>query len=170
MEAPALSSPLDSPLGRITISSDAIAHLVGETARECYGVVGMASRGPVGKLLGKRERLTQGIQIARDPEGGVTIDLHVVVEYGLNLAEVASTIRNRVSYEAGRLTGLPVRSVEVHIDDVRRSALTATALSTAISSRSRKSSAQRSPRSRRTVAASTTSTSIRCRTATPART
>jgi uncharacterized alkaline shock family protein YloU len=113
---------LPSPLGRITISSDAIAHIVGETARECYGVVGMAARGPVGKLLSKRERSTQGIQIARDGDGdGVTIDLHVIVEYGLNLAEVASTIRNRVSYEVGRLTGLPVRAVEVHIDDVRRS-------------------------------------------------
>jgi uncharacterized alkaline shock family protein YloU len=113
---------LPSPLGRITISSDAIAHIVGETARECYGVVGMAARGPVGKLLGKRERSTQGIQIARDGDGaGVTIDLHVIIEYGLNLAEVASTIRNRVSYEVGRLTGLPVRAVEVHIDDVRRS-------------------------------------------------
>ncbi|HEX7581518.1 MAG TPA: Asp23/Gls24 family envelope stress response protein [Gaiellaceae bacterium] len=114
---------LSSELGRITISSDAIAHIVGETARECYGVVGMAARGPVGKLLARREHLTQGIQIARDAEGeGVTIDLHVIVEYGLNLAEVASTIRNRVSYEVGRLTGLPVRAVEVHIDDVRRSA------------------------------------------------
>ena len=122
MAAEQTLSPLDSPLGRITISSAAIAHIVGETARECYGVVGMTARGPVGKLLGKRERLRQGIQIARDREGGVTIDLHVVVEYGLNLAEVASTIRNRVSYEVGRLTGLPVRSVEVHIDDVRRSA------------------------------------------------
>jgi uncharacterized alkaline shock family protein YloU len=114
---------LSSELGRITISSDAIAHIVGETARECYGVVGMASRGPVGKLLGRREHLTQGIQITRgDGDGaGVTIDLHVVVEYGLNLAEVASTVRNRVGYEVGRLTGLPVRAVEVHIDDVRRS-------------------------------------------------
>ena len=118
---------LSSELGRITISSDAIAHVVGETARECYGVVGMAARGPVGKLLGRRERSTQGIQIARGSaygEGdgdGVTIDLHVVVEYGLNLAEVASTIRNRVSYEVGRLTGLPIRAVEVHVDDVRRS-------------------------------------------------
>jgi uncharacterized alkaline shock family protein YloU len=119
---------LASELGRITISNDAIAHIVGETARECYGVVGMAARGPVGKLLGRRERLTQGIQISRgspDPDGGgegVTIDLRVVVEYGLNLAEVASTIRNRVSYEVARLTGLPVRAVEVHIDDVRRTA------------------------------------------------
>jgi uncharacterized alkaline shock family protein YloU len=111
---------LSSPLGSITISSDAIAHIVGETALECYGVVGMAAKGPVRRLLG-RERLTQGIQIGRNGDGGVTIDLHVVVEYGLNLAEVASTIRNRVGYEVGRLTGLPVRAVEVHIEDVRRS-------------------------------------------------
>jgi uncharacterized alkaline shock family protein YloU len=106
---------LSSALGRITISSDAIAQIVGETARECYGVVGMAGR----KWL--PERVTQGIQITRDG-GGVAIDLHVVVEYGLNLAEVASSVRNRVAYEVNRLTGLPVSAVEVHIDDVRRSA------------------------------------------------
>ena len=64
------------------------------------------------------ERVRKGIAIGRDGDD-VTIDLHVVVEYGLNLAEVASTIRNRVGYEVSRLTGLPVRAVEVHIDDVR---------------------------------------------------
>jgi uncharacterized alkaline shock family protein YloU len=102
-----------SPLGRITIASDAIAHIVGETARECYGVVAMAGR----KWL--PERPTRGIEVGREGDG-VTIELHVVVEYGLNLAEVASTIRNRVGYEVERLTGLSVRAVEVHIDDVRR--------------------------------------------------
>lgn len=111
---------LSSELGRITISSDAIAHIVGETARECYGVVGMAARGPVDKLLAKRERVTRGIEITRDDGDGVTIELYVVVEYGLNLAEVASSVLNRVAYEVGRLTGLPVRAVEVHIEDVRR--------------------------------------------------
>ena len=105
---------LSSSLGRITISSEAIAHIVGETARECYGVVAMAGRKWV------PERPTRGIEIRREGDG-MTIDLHVVVEYGLNLAEVASTVRNRVAYEVGRLTGLPVRTVEVHIDDVRRS-------------------------------------------------
>ncbi len=112
MEAAHAFSP---PRGKITISSDAIAHIVAETARECYGVVGMG--GP--KWL--PERAKKGIAIARDAEGSVTIDLNVVVEYGLNLAEVASTVRNRVGYEVRRLTGLPVRAVEVHIDDVRRS-------------------------------------------------
>jgi uncharacterized alkaline shock family protein YloU len=104
---------ISSPLGSITISSGAIAHIVGETSRECYGVVAMA--GP--KWL--PDRPTRGIEIGRDGEG-LSIELHVVVEYGLNLAEVASTIRNRVGYEVGRLTGLSVRSVEVHIEDVRR--------------------------------------------------
>jgi uncharacterized alkaline shock family protein YloU len=111
---------VSSPLGRITISSEAIAQIVGETARECYGVVGMIGRGgSVGRLVG-RDRATRGVHVAREGDA-VAIDLHVVVEYGLNLAEVASTVRNRVAYEVGRLTGLRVESVEVHIDDVRRS-------------------------------------------------
>ena len=106
----AVSTP---SLGRITIANAAIEHIVGETVRECYGVVAMA--GP--KWLPERAR--KGIEIGRDG-GEITIELHVVVEYGLNLAEVASTIRNRVSYEVGRLTGLSIRAVEVHIDDVKR--------------------------------------------------
>src|SRR3954447_14504346 len=108
---------LSTSLGKIVISSQAIAHIVGETARECYGVVGMAGR----RWL--PDRKTRGIEIRRDGDRDgdeVTIDLHVVVEYGLNLAEVASTVRNRVGYEVHRLTGLPVKAVEVHIDDVRR--------------------------------------------------
>jgi uncharacterized alkaline shock family protein YloU len=111
---------LSSPLGRITISSDAITQIVAETALECYGVVGMK-----GSLRGRMARVkahARGIEIGRDREGGVTVDLHVVVAYGLNLAEVASSVRNRVAYEVERLTGLPVRAVEVHVDAVRPSA------------------------------------------------
>ena len=116
----AAAQPLESTLGKITIASDVIATIVGHTASEAYGVVGMASHGRVRRLLA-RDRLTRGIEIGRTDEG-VRIDLHVVVEYGLNLAEVASTVRNRVAYEVERLTGLTVAAVEVHIEDVRRSA------------------------------------------------
>ena len=107
---------LTSSLGRITISSSAIAQIVAETALECYGVVGMK-----GSLRRRVTRHARGIEIGRDPDGGVTADIHVVVEYGLNLAEVASSVRNRVAYEVERLTGLPVRAVEVHVDAVRTS-------------------------------------------------
>jgi uncharacterized alkaline shock family protein YloU len=111
----------DGSLGRITISTDAIAQLVGYTAAECYGVVGMAARGgKVGRLLA-RDRPERGIHVSRTGDG-VAVTLHVVVEHGLNLAEVAATVRSHVSYEVARLTGLRVDSVEVHISDVRRSA------------------------------------------------
>ena len=73
------------------------------------------------KRLLARDRLPQGIEVAAR-DGGLALDLHVVVEYGLNLAEVAATVRSRVAYEVERLTGLAVAAVEVHIEDVRRSA------------------------------------------------
>ena len=111
--APALASPL----GRISISHDAVAHVVGRVAAQAYGVVGMASR----KRLLTRDPLRQGVTVGGSGEDGVTIELSVIVEYGLNLAEVASTLRNRVQYEVERLTGLRVASVEVRIRDVRRS-------------------------------------------------
>ena len=104
--------------GKVAIAPDAIAQIVGHTAAECYGVVGMAARGL--KRLA-RDKLTQGISVSANG-GGLRIDLHVVVEYGLNLAEVAATVRSRVAYEVERLTGLAVTAVEVHIEDVRRSA------------------------------------------------
>jgi uncharacterized alkaline shock family protein YloU len=111
---------LPSSLGRITISSGAIAQIVAQTAAECYGVVGMSGRSRAAKLLA-RTRETQGITIGGNGRG-VEIELYVVVEYGLNLAEVAATLRSRVTYEIERLTGLHVASVEVHIEDVKKSA------------------------------------------------
>ena len=108
---------LSSPLGRISISHEAVAHIVGRVAAEAYGVVGMAPRNPRERVLTRN----RGISVGGSAEEGVAIELSVVVEYGLNLAEVASTLRNRVRYEVERLTGLRVADIEVRIQDVRRS-------------------------------------------------
>ena len=108
-----------SDLGRVAITDDAIAQIVGLPAAECYGVVGMSAPGRIGRLLA-RDRTTRGIEVAGS-EQGISIALHVVVEHGLNLAEVPSTVRSRVTYEVERLTGLKVGAVEVHIQDVRDS-------------------------------------------------
>jgi uncharacterized alkaline shock family protein YloU len=106
----------DLPEGRLTISRDAVAEIVAETALGCYGVVGISAGTRVGRILRR-----DGISV----EGGaaaVRIELHVVVEHGLNLAEVASTIRSQVGYDVERLTGLRVGAVEVIIQRVRQSA------------------------------------------------
>ena len=117
---------IPSELGRITISPDAIAQIVGRVAAECYGVVGMSLRAPgparerVTRLLPRGKPL-RGI-VVRNADGAVAIEVYVVVAYGLNLAEVAATVRSQVAYEVERLTGLRVAAVDVHIQDVKRSA------------------------------------------------
>jgi uncharacterized alkaline shock family protein YloU len=102
--------------GTITISRDVVAEIVAETAGRSYGVVGLTPGSRVGRILHR-----DGITIGGDGSG-VQIELHVVVEYGLNLAEVAATVRSQVAYEVERLTGLPVAAVEVVVQDVRESA------------------------------------------------
>jgi uncharacterized alkaline shock family protein YloU len=107
---------LDLENGRVTIARDAVAEIVAETALACYGVVGLSAGTRVGRIL-RRE----GISVDGDARG-LRIELHVVVEHGLNLAEVAATVRSQVGYEIERLTGLRVAAVEVVIQRVRASA------------------------------------------------
>jgi len=85
---------LSSSLGRITISTGAIGQIVSQTASRCYGVVeiGGGARAKVGRLL-PRSRGVHGISVSGDGDS-VSLDLHVVVEHGLNLAEVAATIHS----------------------------------------------------------------------------
>jgi uncharacterized alkaline shock family protein YloU len=102
--------------GRLTITHDAIAEIVAETALACYGVVGLTAPTRVRRML-RREGVT--VEGGRE---GLRIELHVVVEHGLNLAEVAATIRSQVGYEVERLTSFRVAAVEVVIQRVRQSA------------------------------------------------
>lgn len=104
-------------LGRISVSDGAIRQVVAAALAESYGVVGTTGR-RFPRL--RRPKGTEGVEIR--PRGdGLEIVLTVVVEYGLKLSEVAATIQERIRYEVERLTGLAVASVEVRIEDARRS-------------------------------------------------
>jgi uncharacterized alkaline shock family protein YloU len=109
-----------TPLGRITIADGALAQIAARTVARCYGVVAMAPRGRVPLAL-TRDRERQGVEIGREGDA-ISVGVHVVVEHGLNLAEVAATIRSQVGYELERITGLTVAAVDVHIEDVKSSA------------------------------------------------
>ena len=115
------STPAAGTSGSVSFADEVIAQIVGLTVLECYGVVGMAAtsltRG-VAHLL-SRDRLTQGVSVRREP-AGLAIDLYVVVEFGLNLAEVAANLRSRVKYQVEKLTELEVASLQIHIQGVKR--------------------------------------------------
>ena len=103
-------------LGTIAVSLEAITQIVGQAAAESYGVVALAGRGRFSR------RIPWGIRKGVDVEqrsDGLAIELRIVVEHGLRLAEVATTVRSRVLYELERMVGIPVAALEVHIDRVR---------------------------------------------------
>jgi len=106
---------LELELGRLTVTREAVGEIVAETALGCYGVVGLTAGSRVKRVL-RRE----GIEVEGPPDA-LRIGLHVIVEHGLNLAEVASTVRSQVAYEVERLTGFGVAAVEVVIQRVRAS-------------------------------------------------
>ena len=107
-------------LGQVIITERAIADIVGWTVLECYGVVGMASpnlaRG-VARLL-TRDKLHQGIKVEREKDR-LRIDLYIVLEYGLNVAEVAGNVRSQVAYNVERAIGQPVTDLHIHVQGVK---------------------------------------------------
>lgn len=106
--------------GRLTVTDGAIADIVGWTVLECYGVVGMASpslRRGVASLL-SRDRLHQGIKVEQTSDY-LRINLYIIVEYGLNVAEVAGNVRSQVAYNVEKMTGRPVAALQIYVQGVR---------------------------------------------------
>jgi uncharacterized alkaline shock family protein YloU len=102
--------------GTVSISRDALVEIVGRATAESYGVVALTGTGLVSRLFPWGVR--KGIDL-RQGESGLEIEIRVVVERGLKLAEVSTAVRERVAYELERMVGLPVSSLEVHIERVR---------------------------------------------------
>ena len=100
--------------GQVVVSEDAIVQIVRYSAAESYGVVALTGQGFWSRLRNGKK----GVDVARR-EDGLAIELRVVVERGLKLAEVATAVRARVLYEVERMIGLPIATLEVHIDKVR---------------------------------------------------
>ena len=115
-----MPASIDNDLGKITMSDLSIASLVGLSACECYGVVGMASTKATDGLfeLLRRENLARGVKVSTE-DNGVLIDLYIIVEYGISISAVAETIIETVKYKVEHLTGVPVGRVNVCVEDIR---------------------------------------------------
>jgi len=108
------------PLGRIEVSSTAIATLASQAVMECYGVVGMAPSGLSAGLaeLLQRDHSRRGVEV-RFEDGAIIIDLHVIIEYGTRISTVAHNIQSAVKFQVEKTLGVPVAQVNVHVQGLR---------------------------------------------------
>ena len=112
---------LENELGEIRISSDVFPTVTGSAATNCYGVKGMAVRSTTDGLvhLLKRESMSKGVKVYYNADGTVSIELHIIVENGVNLMAVCRSIMSEVRYVVSKTTGVEVASVDVCVDSMR---------------------------------------------------
>ncbi len=103
--------------GSISIMSDVFRDIAGSAATNCFGVKGMASKENGLVQLLRRESMSKGVSVHFDADS-VSIDLHIIVDYGVNIAALARSIMGEVSYKVSSATGVPVKNVDVYIDSM----------------------------------------------------
>lgn len=107
--------------GKITISEDYLQKLIGQAVTSCYGVVGMVPSGSKQKLFSffsKKEDLNKGIIIKGNADK-ISVELHIMVSYGMNINAIAQSIVHKVQYTVSEATGIKVDKVTVKVDGIK---------------------------------------------------
>ena len=106
--------------GSVNISTGVYTDIAGTAASNCFGVKGMAARSVkdgVYHLL-RVESMSKGVHVEFHEDGSITIDLHIMVDNGVNLNAVGASIISEVRYVVTKSTGTEVRAVNVYIDSM----------------------------------------------------
>ena len=77
------------------------------------------ARGNSGVILSLLFRgMSKGVKVTYNDDGTVSIELHIVVENGVNIATVCRSIMGEVKYVVNLNTGVTVKAVNVCVDSV----------------------------------------------------
>ena len=122
--SPVTREQLATGEGQITVAEGVVQKIAGKACREIAGVHAMGTGGT--RAFGSiRERIpgstgpnvAQGVGVEVG-EAEAAIDLDIVVEYGVSIAELGRSIQRNVKQTVERMTGLRVVEVNIAVDDV----------------------------------------------------
>lgn len=117
------SGALVTEQGKTSIADTVVSKIAGIAAREISGVhdLGGGTARAVGALReripGSRTNLSQGVAVEVG-EHQAAVDLDIVAEYGVAIADLAAAIRRNVVDAVERMTGLEVTEVNITVHDV----------------------------------------------------
>ena len=110
----------DKEHGSVNVSANVYTEIVGTAASNCFGVKGMAARSVTDGLyhLLRKESVGKGVKVHFHEDDSISIDLHIMVDNGVNLNAVGASIISEVRYVVTKCTGTEVRAVNVYIDSM----------------------------------------------------
>ena len=108
--------------GDVEIADEVIAVIAGIAASETEGVAALdGSAGSLQKNIISRlgmQVLSKGVQLSVE-EDKVTVDMSLILDYGVSIPEVTAHVQTRVRNEIESMTGLTVEAVNVRVTDVK---------------------------------------------------
>lgn len=122
-EQPKRHDALHTDRGDTLIEETVVQKLAGMATREVPGVYAMGSAGRrafsalTGRIPGSQTNASGGVSVEKG-ESQTAIDVSIVVEYGVPIADVSQGIRRNVIQSVERSTGLEVIEVNVNVSDV----------------------------------------------------
>ena len=106
--------------GSVNVSTSVYTDIAGTAASNCFGVKGMAAQSVKDGLfhLLRKESMSKGVKVEFHEDDSISIDLHIIVDNGVNLNAVGASIISEVRYVVTNTTGTEVRAVNVYIDSM----------------------------------------------------
>ena len=113
----------DAGLGSVRIHNNVISVIAHEAADRVPGVVELSGTlvDGLADMIGKGSR-DRGIRVAVESENTITVELTVVLEYGVNIPETCGQLQNEVRKSVEDMTGKKVQAVNVSVQGIRRAA------------------------------------------------
>lgn len=106
-------------MGIVKISDEVVGVIAGLATTEIKGIVGMSASlvGGITQILAGKKNLSKGVKVSVG-ENSASIDLYVVVEYGVRIPEVAVAVQENVKKAVESMTGLTVSTINIHVQNV----------------------------------------------------
>ena len=106
--------------GLIAVDTAVYTNIAGRAASSCFGVRGMAARSVTDGLvhLLRKEAMGKGVKVNFFDDGSIAIDMHIIVNRGVNIAAIGEAITSEVKYHVEKSTGTVVRTVNVYVDSI----------------------------------------------------
>jgi uncharacterized alkaline shock family protein YloU len=110
-----------SELGTIRINHSVVAGIVRLATQSVKGVVNVGGGGVVEGLTDffSKKESERGVKVTESAEGGYEIEVRVVLEFGVDLAKIGTTIQESIRDQILAMTGNHAKNIDVVIDDIK---------------------------------------------------
>ena len=110
----------ETEFGNINVGLNVYTQIAGNAATKCFGVKGMAMRSMKDGLvhLLRLESMTKGVSVRINEDETLSIDLHIMVDQGVNIPVVCKSIISEVRYMVTKQTETEVKDVTVFVDSM----------------------------------------------------